>query len=47
MISVICLWWIGIKLAAPGWYYALLIIAVLIHFFKFGLDMYKAGADIE
>lgn len=47
MISVICLWWIGIKLAAPGWYYALLVIASLVHIFDYGLKMFEKGAGIK
>ena len=31
MITVICLWWIGMRISAPLWYYALLAIGLVLH----------------
>lgn len=36
MASVICLLWIGYKLHAPFWYFALLIITMLINTYRLG-----------
>lgn len=43
MIAAICLFWIGTQLNAPSWYYALLIVFVVMKVFSFGINMYKEG----
>lgn len=43
MINLICLFWIGMQLNAPGWYFGLLIFGLLLNILNFGLKMYKAG----
>lgn len=32
MITTICLWWIGLKISAPSWYFVLLIIGLAFRF---------------
>ena len=32
MITTICLWWVGIKMGAPIWYYILLSIGLIVRF---------------
>lgn len=47
MISFILLWWIGMQLSAPVWYFALLCVSIFIQVLNFGMKMYKAGAGKE
>lgn len=42
MITCACLIWIGWKLSAPWWYYAILAGYVLIQIIKYGIDIGKA-----
>jgi hypothetical protein len=43
MTSVL-FWYLGVRLSAPTWYFALLGIRIFFGVIKFGVDMYKAGA---
>jgi hypothetical protein len=43
MLIIPCLIWIGNALEAPAWYYALLIITLVIKIISYGLDMYNKG----
>ena len=43
MMILICLWWICIQLSAPGWIYALLVLATLTKVIDYGLKMYNHG----
>lgn len=43
MLLVICLWWIGIQLSAPTWFYVLLGINIFLKIMSFGIDMYNKG----
>lgn len=43
MISLICLFWIGLRLNAPTWYFGLLIFGMVLSVLNFGLRMYRAG----
>ena len=43
MISMICLFWVGLKLNAPTWYFGLLIFGFVLSVFQFAAKMYKAG----
>ena len=49
MLLVICLWWIGIQLSAPTWFYVLLGISASVKLILYGANMYnkgkKAGVD--
>jgi hypothetical protein len=45
MLTNICLLWVGIKLNAPKWYYALLIIKVLITTLNSWLKAYTKGLE--
>lgn len=47
MLIIICLWWIGIQLYAPTWYYALLGICAAVKILSYGIDMYKKGEKSE
>lgn len=44
MIGSILLFWIGMQLNAPVWFYVLIGVNLLMRVFKFGIDMYKAGS---
>ena len=39
MVIIFCLFWIGLKLSAPIWYFVLLGLVSLIHCIKFGMHM--------
>lgn len=43
MVSIICLWWLGLKLCAPTWYFCLLGISASLYIIRFGVALYKAG----
>ena len=43
MLLVICLWWIGIQLSAPTWFYVLLGISAFVKLISYGIDMYNKG----
>lgn len=43
MISMICLFWVGVKLNAPTWYFGLIIFGLIVTIFQFAAKMYKAG----
>lgn len=45
MITAILLFWIGIQLNAPTWYYVLVSIGIFFRLISFGIDMYKAGKE--
>lgn len=47
MLIIICLWWIGMQLCAPTWYYVLLGISAVVKILSYGIDMYKKGAKLE
>ena len=44
MIGLILLWWCGLRLAAPVWYFVLLTLSIAVKVAKYGLDMYRIGA---
>lgn len=43
MLSLICLWWIGVQLSAPTWFFVLLGIGFFIDMIDFGTKMYNKG----
>ena len=45
MLAIICLWWVGIQLSAPSWFYILLAISIVIKIFSYGIDMYNKGKE--
>lgn len=45
MINFILLWWIGLKLSAPVWYFALLGIGFFLQIIQFGCKMFKLGKN--
>ena len=45
MITLILLFWIGLALNAPVWYWVLYGCAVFFDILSFGIKMYKIGAD--
>lgn len=47
MFTYAMLFWVGLKLDAPVWYWVLLGISFLLKIFDFGIKMYKAGAKDE
>ena len=44
MITDILLFWIGLQLNAPTWFWWLLGVKFVIEFFGFGIKMFKAGS---
>lgn len=44
MITYALLWYIGVNLAAPTWYFVITGVGFVFKLFSFGLSMYKAGA---
>ena len=44
MINYVLLWYIGVRLSAPTWYFVVTGIGFACKVFGFGMDMYKAGA---
>ena len=44
MITYALLWYIGVCLAAPTWYFVITGIGFAVKLLSFGLSMYKAGA---
>lgn len=45
MLGIICLWWVGIRLTAPAWYFWLLGIAGVLAFAKFAVSVFNAGKE--
>lgn len=45
MIIYICLYWIGLQLSAPAWYYGILIFGLFIKILDYGIKMYKRGKE--
>lgn len=45
MLAIICLWWVGIQLGAPSWFYMLLGISIFIKIISYGIDMYNKGKE--
>lgn len=45
MFIIICMWWVGIQLSAPLWFYILLGISLFIKIFSYGIDMYNKGKE--
>ena len=43
MLVIICLWWVGIQLSAPTWFYVLLGISAFAKLISYGIDMYNKG----
>ena len=43
MLAIIFLWWIGIQLSAPTWFYVLLGISAFAKLISYGIDMYNKG----
>ena len=46
MLTLMMLFWIGTKFAAPTWYRVCWWISVIFKVIQFGLGMFKAGTDI-
>lgn len=47
MISIICLWWVGCQLSAPGWYFMILAIGVICKFLSYGINMFEKGREFR
>lgn len=47
MIGYILLFWVGLQMTAPTWYWWVLGIGMFINVLSFGLNMYKSGRDKE
>lgn len=45
MITDILLFWIGLQLSAPTWFWWLIGIKFAIEIIQFGVKMYKAGSN--
>lgn len=45
MLAIICLWWIGIQLSAPVWFYAILAISAISRMISFGMKMFQLGKE--
>ena len=45
MLVVVCLWWIGMQLQAPNWYFWSLGITVFVKVLNFLMDIYKLGKE--
>lgn len=43
MLIDILLWWIGLQLNAPTWYFVIIGVLLLVQLINFGLTMYKKG----
>lgn len=43
MFGLICLYWIGLQLNAPTWYFWVLGISAFLTILNFGFKMYKIG----
>ncbi len=43
MLSIICLYWIGLQLNAPIWYNAVLLICLFFSVYRFAKAMYESG----
>lgn len=41
MISFICLWWVGLRLQAPAWYFGLLGFGIFIRLLDIGIKLGK------
>ena len=47
MLIHILLFYIGLSISAPVWYYVVLGAVILLNILNFGLKMYKKGADAK
>lgn len=47
MLIHILLFYIGLSISAPVWYYVVLGTGVLLNIINFGFKMYKKGADAK
>ena len=45
MLADILLWWIGLQLNAPTWYFVVIGFLLLCQVINFGITMYKKGAS--
>lgn len=47
MLGFICLYWIGLTLSAPTWYFVLIGIGLFCRLISYGMEMYKKGKDAK
>lgn len=47
MITFSLLFWIGLKLAAPMWYFGLCVFGFVLNMVRFGCNMFNEGRKIE
>ncbi len=45
MIGILLLWYIGLRLSVPTWYFVTLGISFVCKIISFGFQMYKLGAE--
>ena len=45
MIGIICLWYVGMQLSAPSWYYGILTVNAVIRVISLLMNVYKKGSE--